>query len=479
MRLIVVALIAISFAACAMGPDYKRPAIDTPKAWRVEENEAADLANTEWWRQFGDPVLDELIEVSLRENYDVRIAAARVEEFVGRYWVGRSGLFPQIFAAGDAGRQRFSERGIGTVPETINNPSDFYQAGFNGSWEIDIWGRLRRLKEAARADLLSSEEGRRSVILTLVTSVANAYVNLRNLDKQLQITENTVNLRQQSYDLFKLRYTGGIISELELSQVKSEYELALSRIPLLQKQIAFQENALSVLLGRNPGPIPRGKTIDELTLPTVPVGLPSDLLERRPDIRQAEQDLVAANARIGAAKALYFPIISLTGLFGWSSTDLSNLFSGPSQAWSWAGSFTAPIFTGGGITGNFMSSQAVQQQALFRYQQAIQNAFREVNDALVDQNRTREQLASQRMQVATLKDYTRIARLRYEEGYTSYIEVLDAERSLFNAELSQTEVQGVLFQALVGLYKAMGGGWINEADKMTVTGKTNEKEIEE
>ncbi|MHB8111543.1 MAG: efflux transporter outer membrane subunit, partial [Syntrophorhabdaceae bacterium] len=432
------------------------------------------LANTKWWNQFDDPVLDDLIQVSLRENYDLRIAAARVEEFVGRYWVGRSGLFPQLYAGGQAGRQRVSERVVGLAP--ADNPSDLYQAGFSGSWEIDIWGRLRRLKEAARADLISSEEGRRSVILTLVTSVANGYIALRDLDRQLEITEHTVQLRGESFQLFKDRYEGGMISELELSQVKSEYELAQTRIPLIQKQIAFQENALSILLGRNPGPIPRGKTIDELTLPTVPAGLPSDLLERRPDIRQAEQDLVAANARIGAAKAAYFPAISLTGLFGWASTELSSLFTGPSQEWNWAGTFIAPIFTGGGITGSFMASKALEQQALFQYRKAIQNAFREVDDALIDQKRTREQLALQIKQVNTLRDYARIARLRYEEGYTSYIEVLDAERSLFNAELSQTDVQGTLFQALVNLYKATGGGWVAEADKMTVTENMGEKE---
>jgi multidrug efflux system outer membrane protein len=360
-----------------------------------------------------------------------------------------------------------TERGQTPLPSSINNPSGFYQGGFNGSWEIDVWGRLRRLNEAARADLLSTEEGRRSVILTLVTSVANGYVNLRDFDKQLQVSERTAKSREESYRLFKLRFEGGVISEMELSQVKSEYELALSRIPFIQKLIAFQENALSVLLGKNPGPIPRGRTIDELTLPIVPAGLPSDLLERRPDVRQAEQNLIAANARIGAAKALYFPTISLTGAFGWSSTDLSKLFSGPSQAWSWAGTFISPIFTGGAVTGNYKAAQALQQQALFRYQQAIQTAFREVDDALAEQKRTREQLASQKQQVDTLKDYARIARLRYDEGYTSYIEVLDAERSLFNAELSYTETQGVLFQALVSLYKAMGGGWVTEADKMT------------
>jgi len=471
MRLIIIALVVLSLAACAIGPDYKRPVINTPQTWRMEEKEAVDLANTLWWEQFSDPVLNDLIQASLKENNDLKIAAARVEEYVGRYWVGRSSLFPQFYASGDAGSQRVTERGTSPVPSSVNNPSGFYQGGFNGSWEIDVWGRLRRLNEAARADLLSTEEGRRSIILTLVASVASGYVNLRDLDKQLQVSERTAKSREESYRLFKLRFEGGVISELELSQVKSEYELALSRIPLLQKQIGFQENALSVLLGRNPGPIARGKTIDELALPSVPTGLPSDLLERRPDIRQAEQDLVAANARIGAAKALYFPTISLTGAFGWSSTDLSMLFSGPSQAWNWAGTFISPIFTGGAVTGNYKAAQAIQQQALVRYQQAVQTAFKEVNDALVDQKRTREQLASQKQQVGTLRDYARIARLRYDEGYTSYIEVLDAERSLFNAELSFTETQGVLFQALVNLYKAMGGGWVAEADKMTVSEK--------
>lgn len=468
MRPLIIVIIVMSLLSCAMGPDYKRPAINTPQGWRIEEKDAAALADTKWWTQFSDPVLEGLIDTALKENYDLRLAAARVEEYVGRYWVGRSPLFPQIYASGSGGRQRVSERGATPLPDTTKNPSDFYQAGLSGSWELDIWGRLRRLNEAAKADLISTEEGRRSVILTLVASVANSYVNLRDLDKQLEVTEGTTRSRAESYRLFGLRFEGGIISELELSQVKSEYELALSRIPLIQKQITFQENALSILLGKNPGPIARGKTIDELTLPAVPAGLPSDLLERRPDIRQAEQDLIAANARIGAAKALFFPTISLTGLFGWSSTELSSLFAGPSQTWSYAGNLIGPVFTGGAIAGNYMAAEAQQQQALIRYQQVIQTAFREVDDALADQKRTREQLAAQKSQVETLRDYARIARLRYDEGYTSYIEVLDAERSLFNAELDYTATQGVLFQALVNLYKSMGGGWVAEADKMTV-----------
>ncbi len=467
MKTTLIILIAVVLAGCAVGPDYRRPMVDTPSAWRVEEKQAKDLANTAWWEQFNDPVLNDLIRTSLQGNYDLKIAAARIEQYVGQYMVARAGFFPQIYGSGSGGQQRLSERAQNLIPPTMNNPATIYQAAFSGSWEIDVWGRLRRLTEAARADLLSTEEGRRSVILTLVTSVANNYVNLRDLDKQLQISISTAKSREDSYNIFTLRFEGGIVSELELSQVKSEYEQALARIPLYQKQIAQQENALCVLLGRNPGPIPRGKTIDELILPTVPEGLPSDLLERRPDVRAAEQDLIAANARIGAAKALYFPTISLTGAFGWASTSLSNLFSGSAQAWSWAGNFEGPIFTGGSITGNYQTSQATEQEMLYRYQQAIQNAFRDVDDALIDQKRTREQLEAQKRQVAALTDYAQVARLRYDEGYTSYLEVLDAERSLFNAELEYAQSQGTLFQALVNLYKAMGGGWVIGADVMS------------
>jgi multidrug efflux system outer membrane protein len=461
-------VIVLLLAGCTVGPDYRRPTIDSPAAWLVEVKEAQDTANTAWWEQFDDPVLDELIETALMENYDLRIATARVEEYVGRYWVGRSGLFPQIGADASAARNRVSEEGMSPLlSSALKNPAESYQAAFSGAWEIDLWGKLRRATEAARADLLSTEEARQSVILSLVSAVANGYISLRDFDKQLEVARQTAKAREESYKLFKLRYEGGVISELELNQVKSEYEQALATIPQIEKQVAFQENGLSVLIGRNPGPIFRGKNMDELVLPAVPAGLPSDLLTKRPDIRQVEQALVAANARIGVARAQYFPSISLTGLFGWSSSDLSNLFKGVSNVWSWGGSLTAPIFTGGAIMGQEKAAEAIQQQALFNYQKTVQGAFREVEDALVDQKRTREQLEAQKRQVDALKEYARIARLRYENGYTSYIEVLDAERSLFSAELQYAQTQGILFQALVNLYKAVGGGWVVEADKLT------------
>jgi multidrug efflux system outer membrane protein len=455
-------LLALVLSGCMMGPDYRRPDVETPGAWRFEEKEAREISNISWWEQFNDPVLNELIGGALQENKDLKIATARVEEFMGRYGATRADLFPHVYGAVSTGRSQVTGLGPTPLPSTTQNPANNYTALLNGSWELDLWGKLRRGTEAARADLLSQEEGRISVILTLVTSVASAYVNLGNLDKQLDIARRTAQSRKESYDLFQLRFRGGVISELELSQVKSEYEQTLATIPVLEKAIAQQENALSLLLGRNPGPIPRGKTIDDLVLLTVPAGLPSLLLANRPDIRQAEQNLIAANARIGVARALYFPTISLTGLFGVSSIDLSNLFTGPAGVWNWTVPLVTPIFTAGAISGQIKAAEAQQQQALFRYQQTIQTAFREVEDALIDQRRSREELEIQDRQIESLRNYARFARLRFDNGYTSYIEVLDSERSLFNAELARAQTKGVLFQALVNLYKAMGSGWTIE-----------------
>ena len=462
---ILFSLLALTVFGCMVGPNYRRPAVETPPSWRFEEKEAREVANTAWWEQFDDPVLNELIRNALKENKDVKIAAARVEEFAGRYRTTRAPLLPQVGAGAVAGRSRATERGPSPIDGTINPANDF-QIFLNANWEIDLWGKLRRATEAARADLLSTEEGRRTVILTLVTSVANGYVSLRDLDMQLEIAKRTAKSRQESYNLFQLRFRRGTISELELNQVKSEYEQALTTIPLIEKIIAQHENLLSVLLGRNPGPIPRGRMIDELVLPAVPAALPSDLLTNRPDIRQAEQDLIAANARIGVARSQYFPAISLTSSLGYASTDLSKLFSGPARVWSYAAPLTAPIFTAGAISGEVKSAKAAQQQALLRYEQVIQTAFREVDDALIDQKRSREQLEIEAQRVITLRNYARIARLRFDSGYTSYIEVLDAERSLFNAELFHAQTKGILFQALVNLYKAIGGGWVMEAGRM-------------
>ncbi len=457
------ALLALLVSGCMVGPDYVRPPLDAPAGWRLSEQDASDLANTAWWEQFGDPVLNDLVITALRENKDLMIAAARVEQFAGNYGFVRSALFPQLSVSADARRQRDSSAFAVGGDETYSS----YNAVLNASWEIDIWGRIRRQTEAARAQLLASEEGRRGVILSLVGSVAGAYINLRDLDRQLEIARATAKSRGESYELFKLRFEGGVISVLELSQNRSQYEEALATIPPLEKAIAQQENGLSVLLGRNPGPIPRGQDIDHLTLPAIPAGLPSELLERRPDLRRAEQNLIAANALIGAAKAAYFPTISLTGLFGYASSSLGDLFEGQSKVWSYGAPISLPIFTAGAIAGQVQAAEAAQQQALLAYQKAIQEAFREVNDSLINQNRTREQLKAQRRQVEALQQYAATARLRYDNGYTSYIEVLDAERSLFNVQLQYTQTQQAEFQAMIDLYLAMGGGWVSEAEKVT------------
>jgi multidrug efflux system outer membrane protein len=467
LKIITATLLALILGGCMVGPDYRRPAVDTPQSWRFEEKETQDLVNTAWWEQFNDPVLNGLIGIAIRENKDVKIAAARVEEFRGRYTVARAPLFPQIGAGASAGGSRQSALQAAPLIDT-QNPADLFQPAFSASWEIDLWGKLRRGTEAAHANLLSSEEGRRSVILSLVSSVAAAYVSLRDLDRQLEIARNTTKSREDSYKIFAIRFQGGLISDLELYQVKSLYEQALATIPVIEKAIVQQEDALNVLLGRNPGTVKRGKSIEQLELPAVPEGLPSALLERRPDIRRAEQDLVSANARIGVARAMYFPDISLTGMFGWESTKLSNLFTGPASMWSLAVPVTQPIFTAGAIAGQVKMAEAVREQALLQYRQVIQNAFRDMEDALADQRHTREQFEAQARQVETLRHYVKVARLRYDNGYTSYIEVLDAERSLFDAELSYTQTQGGLRQALINIYKAMGGGWVVTAEKVSM-----------
>jgi multidrug efflux system outer membrane protein len=450
-------------AGCAVGPDYQRPAVDAPQAFRFQGNEARALANTAWWEQFRDPALDELIAVALRENKDVKIAAARIELFLGQYASTRSLLLPQVGADLGANRGRGLAGTSGLAAEPV---LEQYEATLSTSWELDLFGRRRRETEAAHAQVLASAEGRRATVLTLVSSVASSYLTLRELERELQIARDTAASRERSYLLFKDRFEGGTVSALELAQTQSLYEASLVDIPRLQALIGQQENALSVLLGRNPGPIRAGQPLQALVLPPVPAGLPSGLLARRPDLREAEQQLVAANALIGAARAQYFPTISLTGLFGYISKDFSDLFSGPTKVWSYGLAASAPIFTGGGIAGQVQQAEAQQQEALLRYQKAIQVAFQEVSDALLSHAKSRDQLGFQERQVRTLRNYLELARLRYDEGYTSYIEVLDAERTLFDAEVGYAQTQSQVYVSLVNLYKAMGGGWVLEAERM-------------
>ena len=462
-RILCGVILALLTGCMTVGPDYKRPVIDAPAAWRFEEKEVRDLANTAWWQQFNDPVLNGLVGTALEQNKDLLIATARIEEFFGRYFSTRGDQFPSAGGNADAFRQRLSEKSFSRF-DGKDNPYNQYEAYLNAGWEIDFWGKFRRATEATRAELLGTEEGRRTVVLTLVGAVSAAYVDIRALDKQLEITQRTADSRKGTLELFQLRFQNGIISEVDLSQAESEYEDALARIPDFERAIGQTENALSVLLGRNPGPIARGLTLDELILPVVPAGVPSELLERRPDIRSAEQALIAANARIGVAKSLYFPTISLTGAFGTVSTDLSNLFTASSRAWNYGVPVSVPLFTAGRIGGEVKAAEATEKQAVLSYQQAIQNAFREVDDALLDRSKSGQRLDALSRQLKALNNYARLARMRYDEGYTSFLEVLDAERSLFNVELAHTTGQNALFRSLINIYKSMGGGWVTAAE---------------
>ncbi|MDQ5910705.1 MAG: outer membrane protein multidrug efflux system [Pseudomonadota bacterium] len=457
--------VGLALGGCAsVGPDYERPAVEAPVNWQVSIQQANELANTRWWEQFQDPVLNELLQMALQDNKDVKIAAARVEEYLGRYGATRADQFPQVGVNADGSRTRNSESSGITLGE---NPANSYQIDLGVSFELDLWGKLRRATEAARADLLAIEENRRTVILTLVSQLANAYVQLLDYDKRLAVTRATLQTRSESVRINGLRFKAGLISEMDYQQAIAEYQSAAVQVPVLEKQIAQQENAISLLLGRNPGRIVRGKGLDQLVLPTVPGGLPSDLLERRPDIRQAEQQLISANAQIGVAKAAFFPSISLTGLLGTASTDLSDLFKGSSNTWQFAGSLTQSIFTGGRLTGNLQAAEALQQQALLTYQQTIQNAFAEVDNALIEIAKLREQLKDEAAQVKALQRYLDLATLRYQNGYSDYLTVVDAERNLYTAQLQYVQDQGSLFTALVNLYKTLGGGWVNEAEQMT------------
>ena len=463
-RLAVLLTVLAAASGCTVGPDYVKPEVDTPENWRFSIEDASGTVNAQWWEQFDDPVLDALINQALINNKDVRIAAARVEEFAARVDITRAGFYPQIGYDAAGGRNSTSLDAAGGLPAGTSRINDNYLAALNVGWELDIWGRIRRSTEAARAQLLAAEEVRSTVILTLVSSVASSYIDLLSLDKQLVIAKRTLESRGETVELFQTKFEGGVVSALEVAQIKSEYEQAAVRIPSLERQIALQENALSILLGNNPGSIPRGKPLQDMVAPEVPAGMPSELLARRPDISRAEQELVAANAQIGVARANYFPTISLSGLFGYASTELSDLLSGSSEIWGIGADALGPIFTGGLTAGQVRASEAVQRQALVGYTQTIQVAFREVDDALISNVKFREELVAQQLRVDALVDYNRFAQIRYDEGQVSYIEVLDSERRLFDAELLHTQSMGAVLVSSIGIYKAMGGGWVELAE---------------
>ncbi len=456
-------LVALGLAsgACTLGPDYRRPEVPLPAGWReLPVEEAETLANAPWWERFGDPRLQELIRIALAENKDLAIAVERIEEARALYGFTRADLLPQVELNGSAARLEVSGEGLAPIPEGTDRETPLYQLSASVFWELDFFGRIRRATEAQRALLLATEEARRSVVITLVSDVARAYVELRDFDRRLDISRRTLESRREYVDLARLRFEGGLTSELDWRQAEAELHRTQAIVYDFERLVAQKENELTVLLGRNPSTVPRGWAVEEQPVPpAVPGGLPAELLERRPDVRQAEQVLIAANARIGEAKALLYPRIALTGFYGGESTDLDTLLEAPARTWSLAAGLLQPIFNAGKNRRRVEVSESQQRQTLYAYEAAILDAFREVDDSLVAYHKAGEQRVAQGERVAAERKVLDLAEARYRGGVSDYLEVLDAQRSLFGAELDEVGSVRDQLVALIRLYKALGGGW--------------------
>jgi outer membrane protein, multidrug efflux system len=466
MRFSFIALIVV-LSGCAVGPNYERPNVPAPPSFRAPEplppDQAASLADLKWFEVFKDPELQNLVRTGLAQNYDLRDAVARVEQARANLGITRSNQIPQVGASGDLDFTRLSRDGATPLPATFvkEQNRNWGEASLKMlSFELDLWGRLRRATESARASLLSADENRKAVVTTLVSDVASAYFNLRELDYELDISTRTLTTRQESLKLTDQRQTGGVATELDLRQAEQLVETAAETIPALHQQIEQTENLISLLLGQNPGPVRRGKGLTEQEFPPeVPSGLPSGLLERRPDIRAAEQALIAANAQIGVAKAAYFPQISLTAALGGQSTQLTSLFSGPSAFYSFVPQVSQPIFSAGKLKSNVKLAEANRDSALIQYEKAIQTAFTEVSNALIAHQRVRESRVHQQALVAALEDRKRLSYMRYEGGVDTQLNALDSDRDLFQAELTLAQLKRNEILSVVQLYKALGGGW--------------------
>jgi multidrug efflux system outer membrane protein len=447
-------------AGCKVGPNYHRPVVQPPTAYRdLSENsqvqaQAASYADLPWWQVFQDPQLQELIRTALKQNYDLQLATERINGARAQVAITRSNLFPQV-----QGNGNFS----GGKEHNFQTKSNFLLLTADAAFQLDFFGRLRRANEAARAQLLATEDARQTVILTLVSDVASDYFALLQLDLQLQITRGTVETQEDSVKLTKLRVDHGVATKLDVLQAQQVLDSANAQIPDLERRIAQEENAISILLGNYPQAVPRGRPLVEQPLPPeVPPGLPSSLIERRPDIREAEQVLVAANAEIGVAKAQFFPQISLTGSGGGSygrSSAFSSLMSSQVGIWSYGAQVSQPIFTGGALRGNLRLAKSQHESALIAYRQSIQRAFGDVSDALIGYEKFHQVRVRQEDTVKDLQESVRLSDMRYKGGTTTYLEVLDGQRSLFSAELTLAEARGTEYQSLVQLYRALGGGW--------------------
>jgi multidrug efflux system outer membrane protein len=445
---------------CLIGPKYKRPAANVPQEYRApapqQAAQASSLGNEQWWQVYQDPVLTQLIHTAIAQNYDVRIAAARVLEAQAQVGITRANQLPSASVGADV----FSEQNA-----KVTNLFPAYQV--NGGelnlsviWNLDFWGKYRRQTEAARAQLLASEWGQRAVISSLVANVATAYFQLRALDSELEISNRTLGSRQQSLKLTRVLESHGSGSGLDVSQAEQLVYTASETIPDLERQIQQQENVLSVLLGENPQSIPRGRPLTEQPAPqNVPAGLPSELLERRPDVRQAEQNMVAANAQIGVAKASFFPNLSLTGLGGLESNTLNHFISQPSEMWSAAAGVTQPVFQGGALRSGLRLARANWQEAEVTYQQTVQNALEQVSNGLIASQKDREFREQQELLTQAAQQTDQLSEVLYKNGGASYLQVLTSETNYFSAELNLVQAQLNERLALVQLYQALGGGW--------------------
>jgi multidrug efflux system outer membrane protein len=448
-------------SGCTVGPNYKRPTVAVPGSYRgtvpdqAAQTELNALGDQKWWDVFQDDQLRTLIRTALTQNYDSRIAASRVLEAQAKLGITRADQFPSVGAGAGIFDTRTAQSKFLPAFETSTG-----QVNLSAAWELDFWGKYRRATEAARANLIASEWARREVLSTLVANVASAYFQLRALDLELEISKRTLTSRQESLRLTRILADGGSTTLLDVRQAEQLVFTASAEIPVLEQQIEQQGNFLSILLGQNPGDIPRGQTLTEQRQPPqVPSGLPSSLLERRPDIQQAEAQMVAANAEIGVARAAYFPQISLSGTGGFQSSALTSLFTGPAGAWSFGASLAQPIFTGGRLRSEVRLAEARQQTAALFYQQSIQGAFRSVSDALVAYHKTREFRAQQELLFRSAEDAARLSHMRYNGGVTGYLEVLTNETNAFSTELGLVQAQVNELLAVVQLYQALGGGW--------------------
>ena len=453
--------IAILGSGCAVGPNYKKPSVNVPGTYRglapeeTGKSDSASLGDQKWWEVFQDEKLQSLIRTALQQNYDVRIAGARILQAQAQLGITRADQFPSVSAGANISDQRTARSSFFPAFERSTG-----QLNVSAAWDLDFWGKFRRATEAARANLLASESARQEVILTLVANVAASYFQLRALDLELEISRRTLASRQESLRLTTILADHGSTSMLDVRQAEQLVFTAAAEIPSLEQQIEQEENLISILLGRNPDTVARGRALAEQPRPpAVPAGLPSSLLERRPDVREAEQQLIAANAQIGVAKAAYFPQISLSGTAGSQSAALTSLFSGPAGTWDFGATLAQPIFTAGRLRSNVRLAQAQQQASLLFYQQTIQGAFRSVSDALIAYRKTREFRTQEELLFQSAQDAARLSHMRYTGGVTGYLEVLTNETNAFSAELGLVQAQLNELLALVQLYQALGGGW--------------------